>query len=70
MTVDGGDEYYSLQLLMSSCVDFATEITELQAKGKELGVEVITTSKYHAEIVGKGSNTHGVWPNIFTERLI
>ena len=42
------DPKYSLHLLISKCHDFATEITELEAKGQEMGVHVIITPKYHA----------------------
>jgi hypothetical protein len=49
-----GAEYFSLRFLMASCLDFAEELTALQHVGKELGVEVIITPKFHAELAGEG----------------
>lgn len=45
---------YSLVELMASCHDFAEEISELEAVGEKLGVNVVITTKYHAEIAGEG----------------
>ena len=47
---------WSLKYLMaSSCLDFlAEEMTALQHVGKELGVSVIITPKFHAEMAGEG----------------
>lgn len=40
--------------LMSSCLDFAEEITELQAKAAEMGALCLLTPKYHCEMAGEG----------------
>ena len=45
---------FSLTHLMESRVDFANELTQLQAVAKGYGVEVVMTPKYHAEIAGVG----------------
>jgi hypothetical protein len=39
---------------MESCLDFANETTELQSMGEKMGVRVLLTTKFHAEIAGKG----------------
>jgi hypothetical protein len=39
---------------MASCLDFAEEVTALQHIGNELGVSVIISPKFHAELAGKG----------------
>jgi hypothetical protein len=41
------DEELSLKCLMECCLDFTNEITEL-------GVRVISTTKFHKEMAGKG----------------
>ena len=48
------DEELSLQCLMESCLDFANEMTELQSMGEKMGVRVISTTKFHAEMAGEG----------------
>ena len=49
-----GSENWSLKYLMASCLDFAEEMTALQHVGHELGVSVIITPKFHAEMAGEG----------------
>jgi hypothetical protein len=49
-----GAEEWSLRCLMASCLDFAEEMTALQHVGHELGVSVIITPKFHAELAGEG----------------
>ena len=49
-----GAEQWSLLCLMASCLDFAKELTALQHVGKELGVLVIISPKFHAELAGEG----------------
>jgi hypothetical protein len=44
----------SLQCLMESCLDFANEIMEVQPMGEKMGVRVISTTKFHAEMAGDG----------------
>jgi hypothetical protein len=51
--VDGAEEW-SLRVLMASCLDFAEKMTALQHVGKELGVSVIISPKFHAEKAGEG----------------
>jgi hypothetical protein len=49
-----GAEDWSLKCLMASCLDFAEEMTALQHVGSKLGVSVIITPKFHAELAGEG----------------
>jgi hypothetical protein len=49
-----GAEEWSLRILMASCLDFAQEMTALEHVGSELGVSVIITPKFHAELAGEG----------------
>jgi hypothetical protein len=45
----------SLEVMPASCLNFADEIIEeLQAKGEEMEVGVILTTKLHAEMAGEG----------------
>jgi hypothetical protein len=39
---------------MASCLNFAEELTALQHVGQQLGVSVIITPKFHAELAGEG----------------
>ena len=48
------DEEFSLVALMSSCLDFASELSELETMAKKMGATVMTTTKYHAEYAGEG----------------
>jgi len=62
MTLDGWknpltgqiDNSTSLQYLLGQCTDFANELSALQVLGKELGMVVDATPKFHAELAGKG----------------
>jgi len=62
MTLDGRknpltgqiDESTSLRHLLAQCADFRNELSALQALGKDLGVVVDSTPKYHAELAGEG----------------
>jgi hypothetical protein len=49
-----GAEIWSLKWMMASCLDFAEELTALQHVGNELGVSVLITPKFHAELAGEG----------------
>jgi hypothetical protein len=49
-----GAENWSLKYLMATCLDFAEEMTALQHVGNELGVSVLITPKFHAELAGEG----------------
>ena len=44
----------SLVHMLETCTDFANETSQLEYVGKELGVRVIITTKYHAEYAGEG----------------
>ena len=48
------DEELSIQCLIKSCLDFTNEIAELQPMGEKMGVRVISTTKFHAEMAGDG----------------
>ncbi len=48
------DLQYSLRNLMAECSDFKDEETALQYLGTQLGVMVLLTPKFHAELAGKG----------------
>ena len=49
-----GAEEWSLRVLMASCLDFVEEMTAFQHVGNELGVSVIISPKFHAELAGEG----------------
>ncbi len=54
-----GAEDLSLKCLMASCLDFAGEETALQHVGSQLGVSVITSPKFHAELAGPRTLSKG-----------
>ena len=43
-----------IRLKLDSCKDFSTEMTQMQAIAKSLGVQVVITPKAHPEIAGQG----------------
>ena len=45
---------YSLRTLMSSCLDYAYEQTQMEYIANQMGTRVICTTKYHAEMAGEG----------------
>lgn len=47
-------EQWSLQCLMTSCLNFTKEMTALSTVGNKLGVVVIILPKFHAKLAGKG----------------
>ena len=59
---------FSLMYLMQSCMDFANEITQLQAIGLEIEVQVYTTPKYHAELAGEGIEYSWGYAKLFYRR--
>jgi hypothetical protein len=66
--VDGA-ENWSLKYLMASCLDFAEEMTALQHVGKELGVSVIISPKFHAEMAGEGIEySWGISKNVYRKK--
>ena len=44
----------SLLHMMETCIDFASEVSQLEHVGQLLGVRVMITTKYHAEYAGEG----------------
>jgi len=48
------DESTSLRAILDKCTDFQNELSALQALGKDLGVVVDSTPKYHPELAGEG----------------
>jgi len=40
--------------MLGNCSNFQNELSALQVLGKELGVVVDSTPKYHAELAGEG----------------
>ena len=49
-----GAEKWSLRVLLASRLDFAEDMTALQHVGNELGVAVIISPEFHAELAGDG----------------
>ena len=47
------DLQYSLRHLLSECTDFREEETAQQYLGRQLGVTIQLTPKFHAELAGK-----------------
>jgi hypothetical protein len=45
---------FSLEVLMASCLDFANEITEMEARGETMGIRVVSTTQFHCELAGEG----------------
>jgi hypothetical protein len=48
------DLHYSIRSLLGKCRDFKEEETALQYLGTQLGVMVLLTPKFHAELAGEG----------------
>jgi hypothetical protein len=48
------DLQYSLCQILANCRDFKEEETALQHLGRQLGVTVLLTPKFHAELAGEG----------------
>ncbi|KAI2509512.1 hypothetical protein MHU86_4889 [Fragilaria crotonensis] len=48
------DLRYSLRNIMAECTDFKDEESALQYLGSQLGVTVLLTPKFHAELAGEG----------------
>jgi hypothetical protein len=53
------DEDFSLQRILESCLAFANEATELQVLGDKMEVGAVTTTNFHAEMAGEG--TEHLW---------
>ena len=52
---EAGDEIFERSLLrmMESCLDFADEITQMEVMGNKMGIKILCTTKYHAELAGE-----------------
>ena len=48
------DLHYSLRSILGNCRDFKEEETALQFLGTQVGVTVLLTPKFHAELAGEG----------------
>ncbi len=56
---------------MASCLDFAQESTALQHVGKELGVLVIISPKFYAEMAGEGIEySWGITKGLYQRKLL
>ena len=40
--------------MIEGCIDFVDELIEIEVRDRNIGVVVLCTTKYHAEMVGKG----------------
>ncbi len=63
------DLQYLLQGIMSNCQDFNEEETALQHLGRQLGVTVLLTPKFPAELAGKGVEYSWAHAKAFYRRL-
>ena len=63
------DLQYSLRGIMSNCQDFKEEETALQHLGRQLGVTVLLTPKFHAELAGEGVEYSWAHAKAFYRRL-
>ncbi|KAI2501400.1 hypothetical protein MHU86_13067 [Fragilaria crotonensis] len=63
------DLQYSLRGIMSNCRDFKEEETALQHLGRQLGVTVMLTPKFHAELAGEGVEYSWAHAKAFYRRL-
>jgi hypothetical protein len=45
---------FSLEILMASCLDFADEITKMEALGETVGTGAVSNTQFHCELVGEG----------------
>jgi len=48
------DELTSLHAILAKCADFQNELSALQVLGRDIGVVVNSTPKYHPKLAGKG----------------
>ena len=57
---------YSLVSMMTKCVDFQEETSQIEYMAAKMGAMVITTTKYHSEFAGEGIEyTWGVAKSIY-----
>ena len=53
---------------MSLCLDFSEELSKIKSVAEEIGVEVMTTTKYHAEYASEGDEYGLGYLKAITER--
>ena len=63
------DLQYSLRSLLGKCRDFKEEETALQFLGTQLGVTVLLTPKFHAELAGEGVEYSWVHSKAYYRRM-
>jgi hypothetical protein len=63
------DLQYSLRQILANCRDFKDEETALQHLGRQLGVTVLLTPKFHAELAGEGVEYSWAHAKAFYRRL-
>jgi hypothetical protein len=63
------DLHYSLRHLLAECTDFKHEETALQYLGSQLGVMVLLTPKFHAELAGEGVEYSWAHAKAFYRRM-
>jgi hypothetical protein len=63
------DLRYSLRHLLAECTDFKHEETALQYLGSQLGVMVLLTPKFHAELAGEGVEYSWAHAKAFYRRM-
>jgi hypothetical protein len=63
------DLQYSLRHLLAECSDFKNEETALQYLGSQLGVVVLLTPKFHAELAGEGVEYSWAHAKAFYRRM-
>jgi hypothetical protein len=63
------DLQYSLCQILANCRDFKDEETALQHLGRQLGVTVLLTPKFHAELAGEGVEYSWAHAKAFYRRL-
>jgi hypothetical protein len=64
------DLQFSLRYLLSECTDFKEEETALQYLGKQMGVKVQLTPKFHAELAGEGEEYSWARAKTFYRRVL
>ena len=63
------DLQYSLRQILANCRDFKDKETALQHLGRQLGVTVLLTPKFHAELAGEGVEYSWAHGKAFYRRL-
>jgi hypothetical protein len=63
------DLQYSLWSLLGKCQDFKEEETALQFLGMQLGMTVLLTPKFHAELAGEGVEYRWAHSKAYYQRM-